>query len=421
MRILQATDCYPPPLVGGRDLHVRMLAHELVRRGHDVEVVSLAGLDGARTEMDGDIPVHRLAGWSRALSRFYANPRQPFHPTIADPGMVRSLAQLVRRFQPEVVHVHSWILHSFLPFLPSDRTRLVVTMHEYGLVCPKNTFVHKEATCDGPGFAKCVTCASEQYGAVRSAALTTGLTVTRRARRRVDRYIAVSTRVAQACAPLIAGGERPITVIPPFLGDDSFSSIDAARPSFVPPTGDYVMFAGALAPHKGVDVLLEAYRDLDPAVPLVLVGLRSAQTPLGFPDNVIVAENVPHRDVLRAWEHCAVAVVPSRWPDPCPLVVLEAMAAGRPVVASAVGGIPDMVLDGETGVLVAPNDVVALRTAIVRLLGEPGLRARMGQAGRQRADGYSATTVVPQIERVYEEAISASPTLANVRGRHVFG
>lgn len=416
MRILQATDCYPPPLVGGRDLHVRMLSHELVRRGHEVEVASLAGLEGARTEMDGDIPVHRIAGWSRALNRFYANPRQPFHPTIADPGMVRSLAELVRRFQPEVVHVHSWILHSFLPFLPSNKTRLVVTMHEYGLVCPKNTFVYKEGTCDGPRFAKCVACASDQYGAVRSAALTTGLTVTRRARHRVDRYIAVSTPVAQACAPLAAGGGSPITVIPPFLGDDSFSSIEAARPCFVPPTGDYVMFAGALAPHKGVDVLLEAYKDFDPAVPLVLVGLRSAQTPLGFPDNVIVAENVPHSDVLRAWEHCSVAVVPSRWPDPCPLVVLEAMAAGRPVVASAVGGIPDMVVDGATGVLVPPNDVVALRAAIAGLLADPGLRTRMGQAGRERANGYSANAIVPQIERVYDEAISASRSLPNARG-----
>jgi len=420
MRILQATDCYPPPLVGGRDLHVRMLAHELVRRGHDVEVVSLAGLDGARTEMDGDIPVHRIAGWSRALNRFYANPRQPFHPTIPDPGMVRSLVDLVRRYQPQVVHVHSWILHSFLPFLPSDQTRLVVTMHEYGLVCPKNTFVHEEVVCDGPKFAKCVACASGQYGAVRSAALTTGLTVTRRARRRVDRYIAVSRPVARACASLAAGGQWPITVIPPFLGDDSFSPAESARPAFVPPTGDYVMFAGALAPHKGVDVLLEAYRDLDSTVPLVLVGLRSAQTPQRFPDGVIVAENVPHGDVLRAWEHCAVAVVPSRWPDPCPLVVLEAMAAGRPVVASAVGGIPDLILDGATGVLVPPNDAMALRAAIVRLLAEPGLRARMGRAGRQRAAGYSATAVIPQIERVYEEAISAQPKLTSARKRHVF-
>src|SRR5580658_884163 len=97
MRILQAIDGYPPPLLGGRDVHVQMLTQELARRGHEVEVVTLAGPEGARTEMDGDVVVHRMAGWSRALTRLYVDPRQPFHPTIPDPGLVRSLAALIRQ------------------------------------------------------------------------------------------------------------------------------------------------------------------------------------------------------------------------------------------------------------------------------------------------------------------------------------
>ena len=342
MRILLATDCYPPPLIGGRDLHVRMLAHELTQRGHDVEVATLAGPAGTRTELDDDIPVHRIAGWSRALSRFYVNPEHPFHPTVPDPGMVRSLARLVRRQQPDVVHSHSWILHSLLPILPSRSTRLVATMHDYGLVCPKATFVHQGEVCDGPQFVKCLSCASGQYGAARSVALTTGLTAMRSAHRRVDRYIAVSTPVAQACAALAAGGGPPIVVIPPFLQDESFQLGDSTRPAFVPATGDYLMFAGALGPHKGIDVLLKAWERLDPAVPLVLVGIRRHDTPDRFPDGVIVAEDVPHTDVLRAWANCTLAVVPSNWPEPSPLTALEAMAAGRPVVASAVGGLPDL-------------------------------------------------------------------------------
>jgi glycosyltransferase involved in cell wall biosynthesis len=370
--------------------------------------------------MDGDIPVHRIAGWSRALSRFYVDPQKPFHPPIPDPGMVRSLANLVRQRRPQVVHAHLWILHSLLPFLPSRQTRLVVTMHDYGLVCPKFTFVHREGVCDGPRFAKCVSCATGMYGAMRSVALTTGMTVTRRSLRRVDRYIAVSTPVARACTSLAAGGQRRIDVIPPFLSDDSFRPVDAVRPAFVPAAGDYVMFAGQLGPHKGVDVLLEAYGGLNPAIPLVLVGLRRHDTPHRFPDGVIVAENVPHEDVLRAWTHCAVAVVPSRWPDPSPLVALEAMAAGRPVVASAVGGLPDLVLDGTTGILVPPGDAQALRASIVQLLADPERRTRMGQAGRQRAAGYSASVVLPQIEEVYQEVIASPPKAVITRGRHVF-
>jgi len=178
------------------------------------------------------------------------------------------------------------------------------------------------------------------------------------------------------------------------------------------------MFAGALGPHKGVDVLLEAYEGIDRTVPLVLLGLRRHDTPHRFPDGVIVAENVPHGDVLRAWAHCAIAVVPSRWPEPCPLVALEAMAAGRPLVASAVGGLPDLVVDGTTGILVPPGDVSALRASIVELLTEPERCARMGRAARQRALGYSASTLVPQIERVYEDVATTAPPLI-ASGEHV--
>jgi glycosyltransferase involved in cell wall biosynthesis len=409
MRIFQATDCYPPPLVGGRDLHVRMLAHELARRGHEVVVVTLAGPRGTRTEIDGDIPVHRIAGWSRVLNPLYVDPERPFHPTVPDPGMVRSLAALVRQHRPQVVHAHSWIVHSLLPFLPSLQTRLVVTMHEYGLVCPKNTFVYRSGVCTGPKFTKCVACASGQYGPVRSVALTTGLTLMRPWHRRVDRYIAVSAPVARACASLVAPGRLPIEIIPPFLPDDNFPPAGLGRPGFVPPTGEYLMFAGALGPHKGLDVLLAAWAGLNPAIPLVLAGIRRHDTPNRFPDGVIVAENVPHADVVRAWAHCCIALVPSRWPEPFSLVALEAMAAGRPVVASAVGGLADLVVDGTTGILVPPGDIEALRVGIRQLLADPQRRASMGQAGRQRAAGFSANVIVPRVERIYDEA-SAGPS-----------
>jgi glycosyltransferase involved in cell wall biosynthesis len=409
MRILQAIDCYPPPLIGGHALQVRMTAQELARRGHDVEVAALAGPQGPVDETDGDVTVHRLEGWSRALSRFSVEPERALHPTIADPGLVRSIGHLLERFRPDVVHAHGWILHSLLPLLPDSCTRLVVTMHEYGLVCPKNSFVHEGTVCSGPGFNKCVVCASEQYGPIPSVALTTGLTLTRRSKRRVDQYIAVSSPVARACSALVAGGTHTIKIIPPFVPDATFDMSGADRPDFVPSSGGYVMFAGALGPHKGVDVLLEAWKRLEGSIPLVLVGLRRHDTPTTMPAGVTVVENVPHGEVLKAWNHCTVAVVPSRWPDPSPLVALEAMAAGRPVIASSVGGLPDIVQDGITGVLVPPGDVDALRAAMTRLLADPDLRTQMGEAAHQRAVKYSASTVVPQLESVYHQVINSPP------------
>ena len=107
MRILQATDCYPSPLVSGRGVHVRMPVHEPVRRGHDVQMTTLTG---TRTGLDRDFPVHELAGWSQALGRFHVDPQKAIHPMLLQPGMVRSLADLIRQHRPQVVLAHSWIL-----------------------------------------------------------------------------------------------------------------------------------------------------------------------------------------------------------------------------------------------------------------------------------------------------------------------
>lgn len=406
MRILQVTDCYPPPLLGGRDLLVQMLSHELVRRGHEVEVVSLAGPRGPRIEFDGAVRVHRLAGWSRILGPLYANPEKPFHPTLPDPGLVRVLGRLLRERRPQIVHAHSWLLYSLLPLLPSRETRLVVWVHDYGFICPKTTLVYRGGVCTGPKYAKCVGCASEQYGPLRSLALTTGLAVMKPWRGRVDRYVAVSQFTARATAGLIGRGKGAMEVITPFVSDEAFHADKGRRPAFVPSEGDYLMFAGALGPHKGLDVLLEAWAGLEPKIPLVLAGIRRPDTPRSFPDGVILAEEVPHEDVLRAWGHCLAAIVPSRWPDPSPLVALEAMAAGRPVVASAVGGLMGIVADGETGILVPPGDAAALRSALQQLLADPLLRARMGAEGRKRAAAYSANVVVAAWERVYHEVVA---------------
>jgi glycosyltransferase involved in cell wall biosynthesis len=135
-----------------------------------------------------------------------------------------------------------------------------------------------------------------------------------------------------------------------------------------------VLFAGRLSPEKGIEELVAATRGLN----LVVAGdgpLRGlVPNALGF---------VPHDELARLYARAAVVVVPSHR-EGLPLSVLEAMAHGRPVVASAVGGIPELVVDGVTGFLVQPGDVAALRAALERLLADPVLRRRMGRAGRRR-------------------------------------
>ncbi|TMJ93903.1 MAG: glycosyltransferase family 4 protein [Actinobacteria bacterium] len=183
-------------------------------------------------------------------------------------------------------------------------------------------------------------------------------------------------------------GAREVRVIP-----SGVDVPDEVAPEAEPPE---ILFAGRLSPEKGILDLVEAARGL----PLVVVGdgpLRaSVPGARGF---------VPHEELVGHYGRAAVVACPSRR-EGFGVVCAEAMAHGRPVVATAVGGHLDLVEDGETGLLVPPGDLDALRAALERLLGDPELRRRLGAAARERArERFSWEHVTPATVAAYEEAL----------------
>lgn len=182
---------------------------------------------------------------------------------------------------------------------------------------------------------------------------------------------------------------------------------------------DHVVVAGLgrFIPVKGFEYLVEAHakaRVHDPRLRLVLVGdgdlreeLRARARSLGAADSVIFSGMV-ERDEIPAYLAAAdVVVVPSvryeGYVDGLPNVALEAMAAGKPLVATRIGGLPELVRPGETGLLVDEKDPDALADAIVTLAREPDLRARMGGSGRALIrDSMSWDSVAERFEAVYE-------------------
>jgi glycosyltransferase involved in cell wall biosynthesis len=183
--------------------------------------------------------------------------------------------------------------------------------------------------------------------------------------RRARLVVAASTALAEDARRL---GAREVRVIP--------GGVEIPEEVPEPEEPPFVLYAGRLSREKGILELVRAAEGL----PLVVAGdgpLR-ARVPqaLGM---------VPHGELLRLYGRAAVVACPSRR-EGYGVVCAEAMAHGRPVVASAVGGLRDLVVDGETGLLVEPGDVVALRTALERLLDDADLRGRLGGAGRRRAE-----------------------------------
>jgi glycosyltransferase involved in cell wall biosynthesis len=153
-----------------------------------------------------------------------------------------------------------------------------------------------------------------------------------------------------------------------------------------------VLFAGRLSPEKGIAEFLAATDGL----PRVVVGAG----PVAVPDGVGAVD-----DVGPYYDRAAVVVVPSRR-EGYGMVAREAMARGRAVVATAVGGLRDAIDDGVNGILVPPRDVRALRCAVERLLADPELRARLGRAAREKAQReWSSDAAVHALARAYREAL----------------
>jgi glycosyltransferase involved in cell wall biosynthesis len=408
MRILMFSDLYHP-IIGGMERHVQTLSREFVRRGHHVAVATLAHEGSPEFEVDQGVHIYRLSGWNRALKPFYASAERQFHPTLPDPGVTAGLRRVLNAESPDIVHGRGWMLYSYLPLRSRYDVPLIVTLHDYSLVCPRRNFVHRGQVCSGPAYAKCVRCGNEQYGVAKSLLLTTGMAISKRAHNRVDQFISISQAVRDASVQAAGRPPRPLEVIPTFVPDSVLAPHTAReRPAFLPPTDDYILFVGELSPHKGVQVLLDAYQGVADLAPLVLIGSQHGKSTIDVPAEVIVARNVPHEDVMAAWAHSAIGVVPSIWPEPFGQVAVEAMASRKPVVASAIGGLPDVIVDRETGLLVPPGDAVALRGALRELLLDPARRARMGEAGHERARLFTVGVVADRIEHVYRKALVPS-------------
>ncbi|GIF10057.1 glycosyltransferase family 4 protein [Actinoplanes teichomyceticus] len=411
MKILHLSNLYAP-VIGGLERSIATSSEELVRRGHQVTVLTLATPAAAHHETINGVRVHRVRSVATTLlPGMNGDPGKPFHPTAPDPLTTAAIARLLRAEHYDVVHSHDWLMYSYLPLRRSRLGRPHVhTAHDFGLTCVRKTYARDGRRCSGPGLARCVSCASAQYGGPRSVALTAGLHAQRH--RGIDALTAISTSVADALTRARLPTGLPVRVLSSLVPDglDDLAR-DTPRPDWLPDR-DYLLFVGALGPHKGLDVLFEAYRRLvagwagpAPAPALVCLGTRRDDTPPA-PPGVLIRHDVPHPQVMAAWRGAAAGAVPSL-NEGMGQVAVEAMLAGVPLVASAAGGLTDVVRDGDSGLLVPPGDAGALHAALVRVLTEPELADRLRRAGRRRGLDFTAARVVPQIEEVYRACIAS--------------
>jgi glycosyltransferase involved in cell wall biosynthesis len=343
----------------------------------------------------------------------YAERGHYFFPPLPDPAFTRAFARLLREVRPDVVHAHGWVLHSVLGPAGAAGVPVVTTAHDLSNICATKTMLYRdEERCSGPALGKCVRCSLHHYGP-KGLPLAVGLReVGSRRSRRVAAWTAISAAVAARGSAPRPADRRPMAVVPTFLDDDLLAlardARTARRPPFVPRSGPYILYAGALGRHKGVDVLLEAHRLLRARgvlVELVLAGLPRPGFEVPPAPGVVVAEPVPVSQVVAGWRHAEVGVVPSVVEEGLGRVAVECLAAGTPCVVSSLGGLVDVVSDGVEGLHVPPGDAAALAAALERLLADPELRARLGAAGPAKAERFTLSRVLPQVDAVYASVL----------------
>lgn len=405
MRILQLAQ-FLPPVSGGEERHVWNLSRVLAARGHEVTLLGFANdVDSPPGEsIEEGLRVVRVRTAASRLRMLYSDPVRPHALPLADPAVSRAIRAELSTARADVVHAHNWIINSALG--PAERAGvpLVMTLHDYSHICPTKRLMEMgRSRCPGPSPTRCLPCAAAHYGAAAgTATLAANAYAARRRARRIAGAAAVSNAVA-AAVDIPAGhwlhsARLQARVIPNFIPDEIIvEEIAPTRPDAP------LVYAGDLSADKGIPVLLEAYRRLKSPPPLMLAG-RSDQS-WAFPPGANWLGPLPHADLVTLIRSARAVVVPSVWADPCPTVVLEAMAAARPVVAAASGGIVDMVVDGVTGFLVTPGDPQALADGLARLLEQPRAAVDLGIAGRERAREFTTGAVVSRIEAMYADAV----------------
>ena len=400
IKALFLTNEYPPNVYGGAGVHVDYLTRELTKL-IDVDVRCFG--DQHHQEPHLQVQGHRINEGA------FANTDQRLKSPLA--ALTRCIGFNSDPIDADVVHCHTWYSH-FGGILAKQAygIPLVITTHSLEPLRPWKR--------EQLGLGYDLSCWIEKS-----------------AMEMADCIIAVSQGMKEDVERLFAVQPDNIKVIYNGIDTEEYRPVDT-KDSFarfgIDPHLPYVLFVGRLTRQKGIIHLVRAIQYLEPEIQVVLcagapdteeiaremeVGVREVQAQRGHV--IWIDEMVDKKTIIELYSNAAVFCCPSIY-EPFGIINLEAMACSTPVVASAVGGIKEVVIHGETGFLVPleqyqespfeprnPDEFArALAEPINRLMGDPDMRSRMGQAGRERAiEVFSWHAIAREVRDLYQSIV----------------
>lgn len=413
---------------GGAETYYLTVGSELERMGHEVAYFSMKH------------PNNLPCKWDRyfVAQREYNDVKNPLSAVrdgialIYSPEAKRNFQALCEDFRPDVVHlnnVHRQITLSILdaPYLKEHHVPVFYTAHDYVTICPGYLMLDGEGrVCDAcledGKYRHCIEnrCVKGSRAKSALAALEASFNRAHRSNERIDRVIAPSSFMR---SKLIEGGwpEGKVVALQNFADDAILARASGVAGDVTDRESPYLLFFGRLSAEKGVDVLFRAFDAAAPSLPrdmrLIVVG--DGPDAAEFRELAASLDSAPRiefagyqtGDALQTYvERASLAIASSRCRENMPYSIVEAFAAGTPVVGTRIGGIPELVADGVTGFACEPGDVATMADAMVRgaeaFLDAP-VYVRMQESCRAYVrENCSRDKFMDQLVELYEEAVN---------------
>ncbi|MEN6372618.1 MAG: glycosyltransferase family 4 protein [Armatimonadota bacterium] len=409
MNILLCNKFYRP--FGGPETILFDCAREFTARGHNVIPFAMSHPDNVESPYSNyfvsNVDYNKKG--SKSIKKLF---KEAADLVYSKDARVQ-IEKLIAASHPDVAHAHN-IYHqlspSILVALKKAGVPTLLTFHDYKPLCANmNLLTHGKLCekCAGRRFYHAVRnkCVKDSY--VNSMLCFIEETLHRwigTYERNVDLFISPSRFLKDMLVKYGRIPERQIRVLP------NYANTKSVVPNFTP--GSYGLFVGKIETFKGVGTLIEAAKQL-PDFEIRLAGrgpyLEECQAKVtdSGQQNVNFLGFQTGDNLFRQLEESRFVIVPSEWYENCPMVVLEALAAGKPVIASKIGGIPELVNHGTDGLLFEPGNVDELAQCMKTLIDDPDKASEMGLAGRKKVEQhYSIENYISSTLNLYTELIN---------------
>lgn len=327
----------------------------------------------------------------------------------------KNLEKMLDEIKPNLIHVHITKFLSYSIFKPIFERNIpvVMTIHDPGILCPASygwdDITHSPCNkCQGLNTIPCIikNCnISKKRISSFNVAVTNFLEKISGYNNKISKFIIPSNALKNYVQGKIISSEK-IEVVPNFLNSDFLNHISFTNKQ------DYFLFVGSLADYKGVNTLLNAVKDLPKNIQFKIIGSGFQEDKYqqyineNHLENVQLLGNLNRNEIIQYYQNCIALIVPSNYFEIFGIINLEAFACKKPVIASNIGGIPEIVEDNQSGMLFEPNNVEQLKNCIIKYFNDKDLAKEHGENGYKKIfEKYTADIYYSVLIRIYEEVL----------------